>query len=93
MPGMDGIETARLIRGIGTDYANNVPMIAVSSDKDAGDGDMFLRGGFQAFIAKPVDMLTLNSVINRWVKNGLKGGVNAPGRFADDMDLAVSDAS
>jgi CheY-like chemotaxis protein len=89
MPGMDGIETARLIRGIGTDYASAVPMIAVSSDKDTGNGDMFLKGGFQAFIAKPVDILTLNSVINRWVKSGR----DAPGRFADDMGLAVSDAS
>jgi CheY-like chemotaxis protein len=70
MPGMDGAETARLIRRIGTTYAIGIPIIVLSSDKTTAREEMFLKKGFQAYLAKPVDMTLLNDVINRWVRDG-----------------------
>ena len=69
MPGMDGIETARLIRGIGTDYAKTVPLIALTADDTEGIEKMFLTGGFQAFIPKPIQMTRLDAVIREWVRD------------------------
>ena len=70
MPGMDGIEATRIIRQeIGTDYAQNVPVIALTANAISGNEQMFLENGFQAFISKPIDMMRLDSVLRQWVRD------------------------
>ena len=67
MPEMDGIEAARIIREIGTEYARNIPIIALTANAIVGNEEMFLTKGFQDFISKPVDMMKLDAVLRRWV--------------------------
>ena len=70
MPGMDGIEATRIIREqIGTDYAREIPVIALTANAIAGNEKLFLENGFQAFVSKPVDMMRLDSVLRRYVRN------------------------
>jgi CheY-like chemotaxis protein/anti-sigma regulatory factor (Ser/Thr protein kinase) len=69
MPGMDGIEAARVIRGIGTDYARNVPIIALTANALKGSEEMFLSNGFDDFISKPIDIVQLDTALNRWVRD------------------------
>ena len=69
MPGMNGIETAQAIRDIDADYARNIPIIALTADVIAGNEEMFLSKGFQAFLAKPIDILRLDEVIRHWVRD------------------------
>ena len=70
MPELDGIETVKIIRNeIGTDYAKNVPIIALTANAITGNEGMFLENGFQAFISKPIDMMRLDSMLRRWVRN------------------------
>jgi CheY-like chemotaxis protein/anti-sigma regulatory factor (Ser/Thr protein kinase) len=69
MPGMDGIEAVRIIRNeIGTEYAKTVPIIALTANALAGNEDMFLAAGFNAFIAKPIDIMRLDVLLNQWVR-------------------------
>jgi len=70
MPEMDGIEAVRIIRNdIGTDYAETIPIIAMTANAIVGNEEMFLRSGFQAFIAKPIDVMLLDSVIRHWIRD------------------------
>ena len=70
MPEMDGIEATRVIREeIGTDYAKNIPIIALTANALVGNEELFLKNGFQAFISKPIDMLKLDSVLRRFVRD------------------------
>ncbi|GHS89066.1 hypothetical protein AGMMS49957_11630 [Synergistales bacterium] len=70
MPGMDGIEATRIIREeIGTDYARNVPVIALTANAIAGNEEMFLNKGFQAFLSKPIDIMRMDAAINYWVRD------------------------
>ncbi|MDR2943399.1 MAG: transporter substrate-binding domain-containing protein [Treponema sp.] len=69
MPGMDGIETADRIRAIGTEYAEKIPIIALTANAILGTEDMFYKHGFQAFISKPIDIMEMDSVIRKWVRN------------------------
>jgi PAS domain S-box-containing protein len=70
MPGMDGIEATRIIRNeIGTEYAKTVPIIALTANALAGNEDMFLASGFNAFIAKPIDIMRLDVILNQWVRD------------------------
>ena len=69
MPGMDGIEAAREIRAIGTEYAKNIPIIAMTANATIGIEEMFLNEGFQAFLSKPIDFSMLDMVLRRWVRD------------------------
>ncbi|MDR1374039.1 MAG: response regulator [Treponema sp.] len=70
MPGMDGIEAVRIIRReIGTEYAKTVPIIALTANALAGNEEMFLSAGFDAFIAKPIDIMRLDVLLNQWVRD------------------------
>jgi CheY-like chemotaxis protein len=70
MPGIDGVEATRIIREeIGTEYARNIPIIALTANAIVGNEEMFLNSGFQDFISKPIDVAKLDAVLNRWVRN------------------------
>jgi CheY-like chemotaxis protein/nitrogen-specific signal transduction histidine kinase len=70
MPEMDGIEATRVIRGeIGTDWARTVPIIALTANALRGNEEMFLSQGFDGFISKPIDIVQLDAVLNRWIRD------------------------
>ncbi|MDR0720813.1 MAG: response regulator [Treponema sp.] len=70
MPKMDGIEAVQIIRNeIGTEYARTVPVIALTANAVAGNEDLFLKSGFQAFLSKPIDIIRLDTIINRYVRD------------------------
>jgi CheY-like chemotaxis protein/HPt (histidine-containing phosphotransfer) domain-containing protein len=69
MPEMDGIEAAHKIRELGTEYAQNIPIIALTANAIAGNEKMFLDNGFQDFISKPIDTAKLDAALRRWVRD------------------------
>ncbi|MDR0855142.1 MAG: response regulator, partial [Christensenellaceae bacterium] len=79
MPEMDGIETLSHIRELGSPYALNLPVIALTANAVLGNEDVFLAGGFAAFIAKPIDIIRLDEVLNKYVRNPeLEVALNSP---------------
>jgi signal transduction histidine kinase/FixJ family two-component response regulator/HPt (histidine-containing phosphotransfer) domain-containing protein len=73
MPIMDGVETVRIIRKeIGTDYAKKIPIIALTANALVGNDEMFVNKGFQAFLSKPIDIISLDAIVNRWVRDKKK---------------------
>jgi CheY-like chemotaxis protein len=69
MPGIDGVEATKRIRNLGTDYAKNVPVIALTANAVAGNEQMFLNNGFNAYLPKPFSARALDSVIQKWVRD------------------------
>jgi CheY-like chemotaxis protein len=69
MPGMDGVEAAAKIRSIGTKYAMTIPIIALTANAIVGNEQMFLNNEFQAFLAKPINVMSLDSIVQRWVRD------------------------
>jgi PAS domain S-box-containing protein len=69
LPGIDGIEVIRIIRDkIGTEYAKNLPIIALSVNP-VEDEDRLLSRGFNALIPKPIDNMCLDTILNQWVRD------------------------
>jgi signal transduction histidine kinase/CheY-like chemotaxis protein len=65
MPEMDGVEAVHTIRSeIDSDYARTVPIVALTANALAGNEEMFLECGFQAYISKPIDILKLDNILN-----------------------------
>ena len=86
MPGMDGVEATRLIREIDTDYAKNIPIIALTANAIVGNEEMFLQKGFQAFISKPIEIAYLDAVIREWVRDKEQEKLH---QRTDDPELPV----
>jgi len=74
MPGMDGVEATRLIREIGSDYARNVPVIAITSNAATSGEEMFLQKGFQDVIPKPIELPRLDAVVREWITGKKQSG-------------------
>jgi signal transduction histidine kinase/CheY-like chemotaxis protein len=68
MPGMDGIEATAAMRAMSAEYAKNIPIIALTANAVAGNEQMFLANGFNAFLPKPFSVMSLDSVVQRWVR-------------------------
>jgi len=65
MPLMDGIETTQKLRARGYDGT----IIALTADALAGNDKLFIRQGFNGFIAKPIDARYLNAVLNEFIRD------------------------
>jgi PAS domain S-box-containing protein len=70
MPGIDGIETVKIIRKeIDSDYARTVPIIALTANALKGNEGMFLSSGFNGYISKPIDIFKLDAALNKWIRD------------------------
>jgi len=68
MPEMDGVETVRRIRELGSDYAKNIPIIVLTANVVSGNEEMFLKSGFNDFLSKPIDIIKLDAILKKWIK-------------------------
>ncbi|MDR2570410.1 MAG: response regulator, partial [Oscillospiraceae bacterium] len=65
MPKMNGIEATKQLRALG--YIE--PIVALTANALAGQADVFLQNGFDAFISKPIDTRQLASVLNKLIRD------------------------
>jgi CheY-like chemotaxis protein/anti-sigma regulatory factor (Ser/Thr protein kinase) len=65
MPQMDGIETTEKLRELG--YAGTI--VALTANALVGNDEMFMQKGFDGFIAKPIDIRQLDSILNKFIRD------------------------
>jgi len=65
MPQMDGIEATKIIHEWGYKH----PIVALTANAVAGQEEMFLRSGFDAYLSKPIDSRDLNAILNRMIRD------------------------
>jgi signal transduction histidine kinase/CheY-like chemotaxis protein/HPt (histidine-containing phosphotransfer) domain-containing protein len=63
MPGMDGMEATKIIRESG--YTK--PIVALTANAVVGQEEVFLRSGFDDFLSKPINVVRLNDVLNKFI--------------------------
>jgi hypothetical protein len=66
MPGMDGLEAAAGIRALGGKY-RDLPIIALTANAVVGMKEMFLAGGMNDYLAKPIESRKLIAVMEEWL--------------------------
>ncbi len=92
MPGIDGVETLRRIRGIAPD----VSVIMVTANEDVGLARETLKLGALDYVAKPFDFVYLERAIMAGLAQGGGGGsvsaAPAAGNAWRDLALAVFQA-
>ncbi|MCH5185327.1 MAG: response regulator [Oscillospiraceae bacterium] len=70
MPGLDGIETTKIIRAMGDEYYKKLPIIALTANAVSGAKEMFIEAGMNDFISKPVEVRKFISTIRKWLPKG-----------------------
>ncbi|MCL2071704.1 MAG: ATP-binding protein [Oscillospiraceae bacterium] len=85
MPEMDGVEATSRIRSLKSDtkkgrarnYYKKLPFVALTANAISGMKEMFLKNGFDDFLAKPIDVNILDTIIERWLPDDKKENVVA----------------
>jgi CheY-like chemotaxis protein/HPt (histidine-containing phosphotransfer) domain-containing protein len=88
MPGMDGLEAARIIRALDSAYAKKVPIIALTANVMSGEMNMLLANGIDDYLAKPIEIRKLNQVLEKWVPREKQTKRLSPDR--DDAESQLS---
>lgn len=65
MPGMDGVEAMKQIRARLGREKKNIPIIALTANAASTAREMFIKEGFDGFIAKPIEINELEHVLKR----------------------------
>ena len=74
MPELNGMEAVSRIRALDSLdlYYQSVPIVALTANAVSGAKEMFLENGFDDFLSKPIDMLKLNFVLEKWLPKELR---------------------
>ena len=65
MPEMDGVEAMKRLKQMGLEKGTNITIVALTANAISGAREMFLREGFDGFIAKPIDIMEFERVMKR----------------------------
>ena len=69
MSDMDGVEAVAQIRSLGLAdiYYAEMPIVALTASALSGMREFFLENGFNDFLSKPVDVVKLDSLLEKWI--------------------------
>ena len=89
MPDMDGVETVQRIRAMDdeTGYFKVVPIIALTANVISGIQEMLLENGFNDFLAKPIDIVRLNSLLEKWLPKERRKTITMSSKLEDKMEV------
>ena len=72
MPEMDGVEAMKQIKAAATEMGRDIIVIALTANAVSGAREMFMKEGFDGFIAKPINTADFERVLQRELSG--KGG-------------------
>ena len=67
MPFMDGVETTMKIRALDSQYAKEIPIIALTANAIKGVEKQFKDAGMNDYLSKPIHVDQLNDILKRWL--------------------------
>lgn len=72
MPVMDGVEAVGIIRKKSGEYFQKVPIVALTANTVNDSREMFLRSGFDDFLAKPIEVSMLERILKKHLPKALR---------------------
>ena len=74
MPEMDGVEAMKRIKSEAAEMGRDVLIIALTANAVSGAREMFIKEGFDGFIAKPINISDFERVMQRLLNSSSKTG-------------------
>ena len=73
MPEMDGVEAMKKIKTLAADMGKNIVVVALTANAVSGAREMFIKEGFDGFIAKPINRADYERVMQRVLSGVMTG--------------------
>ena len=73
MPEMDGVQAMKQIKAQAADIGKEIPVIALTANAVSGAREMFIKEGFDGFIAKPINRADFERVVQRVLQGSAAG--------------------
>lgn len=89
MPTMDGVETTKRIRNLGSECCKRVPIIALTANAVTGIREELLAAGMDDFVAKPIDLPEICDIIRNWLPKQLIQYEGTGEEFGESDDIPV----
>jgi CheY-like chemotaxis protein len=70
MQEMNGVEAMTRIRMLRKGHYKNVPIVVLTANAVSGAREMFLKEGFDEFLAKPIEMLEMTRILKKLLLRG-----------------------
>ena len=67
MPFMDGVEATRFIRQLSGEYAQKVPIVALTANAIKGVEQQFIDAGMNDYLSKPIRLEQLATLLRRYI--------------------------
>jgi len=64
MPVMDGVQATNELKNT---YDNLAPIIALTANSMEGDREKYIGFGMDDYLSKPIQISTLNVLLNKWL--------------------------
>ena len=92
MPEMDGVEATKIIRNMKDEnnYYKNMPIIALTANAISGIEEEFLKNGFSDFLSKPIDVIKLNLILEKWIPKQKQNKVIGIGNQTLKEDMSMN---
>jgi signal transduction histidine kinase/ActR/RegA family two-component response regulator len=74
MPEMDGVEAMKHIRNVASELDRSIIVVVLTANVVSGAKEMFMKEGFDGFIAKPINTADFERVMLRVLPESLKNG-------------------
>lgn len=71
MPGLDGVETLRVLRNMDDNLFRGVPIIMMTANSISGARDDYLNLGFDDYLSKPIDAKRLEKLLLKFLPDRL----------------------
>lgn len=92
MPDMDGVEATKIIRSQCGNNGRTPVIVALTANAMQGAKEMFLRNGFQDFLAKPIDKKLMHVMLTKWIPDRYKE-VKETKEESSNQDITLDDLS
>jgi len=89
MPDMDGVETTKHIRELGSENKRylDLTIVALTANAVSGVEKMFLSSGFSDFMSKPIDTKKLDAILEKWIPKEKRDKANEEIKSDIDIDI------
>ena len=67
MPDMSGTDAVLIIRQMESTYFKEIPIVALTASVEPNAKAMFMQNGFNDFLSKPIDIVEMNAVLEKWI--------------------------
>jgi signal transduction histidine kinase/CheY-like chemotaxis protein len=75
MPVMDGLSATGAIRS-GSGPCSNIPIVAMTAHAMPGDKERCIKAGMSDYMPKPVTLVALKEMLDKWISKTQKGSVS-----------------